>query len=95
MIRIVKMTFKPECIEEFKETFEQSKPTILTFDGCSDVRLLQDKHDGCVMMTYSIWDTEDSLNTYRSSEFFRKTWKHTKTLFLKKPEANSFSRLDK
>jgi len=94
MIRLVKMTFKPECIEEFKATFERSKPQILTFAGCSDVWLLQDEHDPKVMMTYSIWDTEESLNTYRESEFFRNTWKHTKPLFADKPEARSFNRID-
>ena len=94
MIRIVKMTFRAECIEEFKATFAKSKPTILTFEGCSEVRLLQDESDERIMATYSIWDSEESLNAYRSSDFFRQTWKHTKTLFAEKPEANSYSRID-
>ena len=94
MIRIVKMTFRTECIDEFKETFERSKPSILSFEGCSEVRLLQDDNDPRIMATYSIWDSEESLNAYRKSDFFRNTWKHTKSLFVENPEANSFSRID-
>ena len=94
MIRIVKMTFRPDCVREFQETFARSKPTILTYKGCSEVRLLQDENDDRVMATYSIWDSEASLNNYRNSEFFRSTWKHTKTLFAEKPEATSFARID-
>lgn len=94
MIRLVKMVFKADCIEEFKATFEKSKPTILTFDGCSDVRLMQDENEPTIMMTYSVWESEEALNAYRASDFFQNTWKHTKTLFAGKPEARSFKRID-
>ncbi|MEZ4721743.1 MAG: antibiotic biosynthesis monooxygenase family protein [Flavobacteriales bacterium] len=87
MVRIVKMTFREDAIKEFKATFERSKPHILQFDGCKDVRLLQDKKNPCIMMTYSIWGNEEQLNAYRKSDFFRITWSHTKTLFDGKPEA--------
>lgn len=94
MIRIVKMTFRADCIEAFKATFHKSKPTILTFSGCSEVRLLQDDQNPCIMTTYSVWESQEHLDAYRSSEFFKSTWKHTKTLFSDKPDAISYSRID-
>ena len=40
--RFVKMTFKPEYIEDFKEVFNNSKEFIAAMEGCSYVELLQD-----------------------------------------------------
>ena len=88
------MTFREDCIEDFKSTFEQSKPEILKFDGCTDVRLLQDEQNPCIMMTYSIWSGEYALNAYRRSKFFQKTWTKTKALFDAKPEAWSLDEIN-
>ncbi len=85
--RIVKLTFKDDKIEEFIKIYEMSKPVILTFKGCHQVELLKDVEQRNVLFTYSIWDTVEELNSYRSSDFFRNKWKHVKTLFIKDPEA--------
>ncbi len=39
------------------------------------------------MFTYSYWESEAHLNTYRHSDLFRETWAKTKVLFADKPEA--------
>jgi len=93
IVRIVKMTFKTECTEEFILLYERVSPHIKAFDGCRSVSLLRDVSDDRVMMTYSLWDDEDSLNRYRHSDFFKQTWTTTKQLFAQKAEAVSLNEI--
>lgn len=89
--RLVKMTFKPQNIEDFKQIFQESKNLIKSFKGCQDVELLQDINNPCIFFTHSIWDSEKDLNTYRESDLFNSVWAKTKVLFDAKPEAWSLS----
>ncbi|MDF1697310.1 MAG: antibiotic biosynthesis monooxygenase [Saprospiraceae bacterium] len=85
--RIVKLTFKPEHIDEFKEIWSQSKELIAGFEGCYFVEMLETLHEENICFTYSVWENEAALNNYRHSELFNKTWARTKILFDGKPEA--------
>lgn len=85
--RIVKLTFRPEAVNQFKKIFEDSKNLIAAFEGCDGVTLLQDKVDSRIFFTYSLWQDEEALERYRKSELFKNTWKQTKALFDKKAEA--------
>lgn len=85
--RIVKMSFKPESIEVFKTIFDTNWQLIKSFDGCTHVELLQDENNPSVFFTYSLWQSEEHLNTYRSSQLFNNVWAGTKILFNAKPEA--------
>lgn len=85
--RIVKMTFKPECIDGFKEIFQVYTKQILAFDGCSHVDLLKDLDNEFVFFTLSFWNTEDDLNAYRESYIFKNTWSKVKPMFSEKAVA--------
>lgn len=87
MIRIVKMKFRPEEIEKFKSIFRSKKGFIAAMPGCRGVELLQDIHDPCLFMTYSIWDGPEFLENYRQSDLFNEVWAQTKVLFVEKPNA--------
>ncbi len=87
IIRIVKMTFIPERVNEFLEIFNSSKHLIRNFEGCSHLELLNEINVSNVFFTYSYWDSEDALNTYRDSELFKGVWSKTKVLFATKTEA--------
>lgn len=93
MIRIVKMTFKPDKVEEFKELFHSVHAKIVAMDGCRSVTLMNDMEDSTVFVTYSEWATEADLEAYRSSKLFSKTWAKTKKLFSDKPQAWSLNRV--
>ncbi len=43
--RIVKMSFKPQHIEDFKTIFKTNWQHIKGFKGCQHVELLQDKNN--------------------------------------------------
>lgn len=95
MIRIVKMTFRTEEIENFKQLFGRQKEKIRAFAGCERLELLQDIEQPRVFMTYSWWDSPASLEAYRNSELFRSTWAETKILFAERPEAWSLHQIHK
>lgn len=94
IVRIVKMEFLPEHVEDFKRLFENKKNKIRNFPGCQYLELLQGMDaKNNVFMTYSYWDSEDDLNNYRYSELFLETWTATKKMFSKKAEAISTQKL--
>ena len=93
LIRIVRMTFRPEEVDNFLALFDANKERIRHFPGCSHLELLQDIDHPNVLSTYSIWDNEDSLNAYRHSKVFEEVWHQTKIKFSDKPVAHSLQKL--
>jgi quinol monooxygenase YgiN len=87
ILRIVKMTFKPESVPAFLKLFELQKNHIAAFDGCVELHLLQDMHQQNVFFTQSIWHSEAHLQAYRNSSFFKEIWSKTKPHFSEKAEA--------
>jgi hypothetical protein len=85
--RIVKLTFKPGKVEEFKSVFKSNWKRIKSFPGCMHVELLQDEKNPAVFFTYSLWNDEESVENYRQSELFAGVWGATKILFDDRPEA--------
>lgn len=87
IIRIVKMNFKPEKVNEFLTIFNESKELIRNMPGCSHLELLNDINTKNIFFTYSYWNSENDLNNYRNSEIFSNVWSKTKILFFAKTEA--------
>lgn len=87
IIRLVKMQFAQEQKSNFVNLFNERKSKIESQDGCHSVRLFNDIKDKNIFFTYSIWDSEDHLNNYRHSDFFRETWSITKPMFDSKAQA--------
>lgn len=85
--RIVKMTFRPEEVENFLKLFEETKLKIRARSGCSGLTLLKDIHHPNVFFTYSFWESESDLNAYRDSDLFGSVWRETKSKFESKAEA--------
>lgn len=92
IVRIVQMTFRTEEISNFTKLFEERKHLIRGFDGCQHLELWQDVNNPAVFFTYSYWESEQHLDHYRFSEFFKDTWSKTKALFAAKPQAWSVER---
>ncbi len=89
LIRIVRMTFRPEHVAAFLVIFRQSQPLIRNFAGCQHLELLQDADNPFVYSTLSHWENADALQNYRQSALFQATWARTKVLFADKPQAFS------
>lgn len=91
IVRIVRMTFEAQLVPAFIAMFEERKDRIRHFDGCMHLELWQDAHEPNVYLTYSHWQSEQHLDHYRFSEFFKETWTLTKALFADKPQAWSMT----
>ena len=87
IIRIVKMTFEPDKVEDFLKIFDTSKQYIRNMPGCSHLELLNDINSPTVFFTYSHWQSENDLMNYRNSQLFAGVWSKTKILFAAKAEA--------
>ena len=92
IVRIVRLTFKLEEINNFLEIFEQQKKFIAGFEGCTHLTLLRDKQQANVFFTYSHWKNEEALERYRQSDFFRDIWSNVKLLFDDKLQAWSLEK---
>lgn len=92
-VRIVKMGFHPEKIEEFLTIFDSKKEHIRNSNGCQLLELYRDKTNPNIFFTYSYWNSEQDLENYRNSELFKAVWTKTKTLFNQKPQAWSVDKV--
>lgn len=93
LVRIVKMSFQSDKTEEFLTNFESNKTKIRDFKGCNFLELYRDQNNIAIFFTYSYWNSEADLNTYRHSDLFKEVWAKTKPLFNEKPEAWSVNKL--
>jgi len=89
LLRIVRLEFHEQNIDDFLMIFHKSKSRIEAFDGCKKVDLYKDSKEKNVFYTHSIWESEEKLDQYRNSGFFKSTWAATKKLFSAKPLAYS------
>lgn len=94
LIRVVRMTFQEEKVQDFLDNFDAHKAKIRNFPGCHYLELWQDNNYKNIFMTYSHWETEEALNQYRDSELFKSVWSYTKTLFADKPMAFSAKKIE-
>lgn len=94
IVRIVRMKFQADKLDEFHQIFDQSKEKISSFPGCLHLELHADPTDDTVRYTYSHWQSQDDLNAYRHSELFGQVWPRTKALFDAKPMAHSLTLLE-
>lgn len=92
LTRIVKLTIATEKASEFEHFFKENKHIIQSFDGCNHVELLKSKDQ--LFFTYSLWENERFLESYRHSKEFNKIWNETKTFFSGKPEAWSLYQIE-
>ncbi len=92
-VRIVKMTFEVDKIDLFLSVFDKNKDKIRNSDGCELLELYRDKTNPAIFFTYSYWQEESNLESYRNSDLFRGVWAKTKVLFSDKPEAWSVDKV--
>jgi len=86
--RIVLMELKPGNEAIFLDIFDQVKSEIRTQKGCMGIELLRSNmNEKTSLWTISSWQSEEDLETYRSSSLFQKTWASVKPLFSDKARA--------
>lgn len=81
------MTFREESCDDFLLIFQEYHKHIRDAEGCLGLSLLRDEWNKNIFFTYSIWDSQQSLEKYRNSEVFSIVWPKTKALFVSPAEA--------
>lgn len=87
ILRLVKMTFKPEETASFLTYFNTMKYKIEEMDGMINLKLYQDETNPNIIFTHSTWLNSSCLDVYRKSDFFEEVWPKTKAMFADKPMA--------
>ena len=85
--RIVKLEFEKNRIDDFLAFFETIKYRVNEFPGCYGMKLYQDVERPWIVMTYSHWESQEALDTYRNSTTFGEVWPTITPWFDAKPEA--------
>ena len=94
IIRLVKMTFKPEESARFLSLYQAVQPKILLFPGCLSVDLLHEVLDEHAYTTYSRWQSHEALEAYRQSDFFKATWSEVRQMLRTKTLAVSYRKVE-
>ena len=92
IIRVVRLTLHPDRVNDFISLFNQSAPTIRGFAGCRHLELWVDVSFPNIVTSYSHWDSDTDLQTYRASAFFKKTWASVTPMFAAPATAHSYKR---
>ncbi|HLT81844.1 MAG TPA: antibiotic biosynthesis monooxygenase [Cyclobacteriaceae bacterium] len=92
IIRIVKMHFHPDAVDDFLDIYGRTEAAILHMEGCTYLELMRVTDDPNVFVTISHWDSTTALNNYRKSELFKNVWRRVKPHFSQRPEAYSLER---
>jgi len=93
--RIVVMEMFPEQEAAFLKIFENARTHIRAMPGCMGLELLKSTTDDRIgIWTISLWEQEEDLEHYRTSELFKKTWSSVKPLFAAKARAWTLTTID-
>ncbi len=87
IVRLVKMTFRPEEAGHFQALFDGWRHKIIAFPGCHKLELLHDVASPGIFFTRSEWRSPEDLENYRNSAVFTDVWPVVKTLFAQRAEA--------
>jgi heme-degrading monooxygenase HmoA len=90
IVRLVRMTFQTEKVEDFLQLFSRVAGYIRSFPGCKRLELLEDHTQPNVFTTYSIWASDRDLDEYKLSPLFEETWSVTRAMFSESPTAVSY-----
>lgn len=91
--RVVRLTLQEDKAQDFIDFVEPRVASIRGFEGCEGLEFLQDTNEANVFYTISLWQSEDALNNYRSSELFGSIWPVVKPWFKNKALTYSMNKL--
>jgi quinol monooxygenase YgiN len=92
IIRIVRMYFVSEGVDDFLEIYERTRAAIENMEGCSYLELMRDTEDPNAFVTISHWESASDLEHYRQSELFKNVWNRVKALFSRPADAFSMEK---
>lgn len=83
--RIVRLTLKDESSQnDFRALYASRNPMNRGVSGCLEVKIMKDINENNVYYTVSKWTTNEALENYRSSAYFKETWPMVKSTLASK-----------
>jgi len=74
IVRLVFLPAKPEAFDRLAELYEEGSKVVRAQKGMRKLELFHDKEDPYTLVTISHWDSDEALQAYRHSEFFKEFW---------------------
>lgn len=87
------MTFNEASSDDFRAFSREIHSKIKSFEGCTHLEIYRDLNLSNVFFSYSHWDSENDLENYRKSEFFKTTWTKVRAMFSDRPVAWSVEKV--
>jgi len=85
--RIVKLNFHEDRVADFIKVYRKHLANMKENEHCISLELLSEKSSHGSFFTYSVWHSEESLEKYRASDYFKEIWSTIKPWFGEKPKA--------
>lgn len=93
--RIVRLTLKDNTSKAaFEEIYNRRNPHKNGVQGCHDVKVMKDVNEENIYYTVSTWESNDDLEAYRHSDYFKETWPMVKAHLATRAKAFSLMEID-
>ncbi len=74
IVRIVRLPADPAKFDELAELYKNGAKVVRSWPGSLKLELFQDADDPYTLVTISHWESEEALQDYRHSDYFRGFW---------------------
>ena len=92
--RIVKLHFQEQFTDEFLDLYKNHLNGIKNFPDCQNLEIYSTGTEKGIFITLSLWKSEEALNNYRSSQYFKDIWTSIKPWFAEKAEAWTLDKIE-
>ena len=94
VIRIIHVTFPPDQAQKAERNWMEScAPIMIRQSGCRSEELLRSKDNPGEYISYSEWDSEDSIKAYLASEAHQEIKRHNSNITGARVEVKHYERI--
>ena len=94
VIRIIHVTFPPDQAQKAERNWMEScAPIMIRQSGCRSEELLRSKDNPGEYISYSEWDSEDSIKAYLASEAHQEIKLHNSNITGARVEVKHYERI--
>jgi heme-degrading monooxygenase HmoA len=94
VVRIIYVTFPPDQAEKAERNWREScGPLMIRQPGCLAEELLRSKDNPGEYVSFSEWDSEESINAYLASEAHQEIKRHNRNITGARVEVKTYERV--
>ncbi len=92
--RVVKLFMYPDHQDAFLDIYKKHISYMANLPEVISLELFEVKNEPGKFMTISTWTSEEGLEKYRKSQYFKDIWAKIKPWFSDKPEAWTLDKIE-